>query len=895
MDSFIQKVNTIYEKLDAIEASNENFNEEVINVLLELKDLQLGLVASDLDKGTFKGNRKTDINLALNMVGITKELIKDNPDSAELIWTDNTKTVFYDKATVLFKDGVVIEIPFVFDGSPTTISTHSDLLLQLNNSDAFKTKLENTLMAAFPALVVGEFVRFYDVTGQSSNLERITLNAVSGAYIEQNPDYYWAKTTSATETLSMRGGDIDKIGNEIDNILALVNRIEEVLEIQEDLPKLIDTYDENGNPNGDLTIYNKLTELIEIHAQLTALVTIYNDIKTGGDNCINSVGADLQLGVDSEIKKVNANKTNIDAVNANKDNIDTNAENADAINTVATDLDLGASSKIKINADNIDEILAVALNLAKIIAVNNNETNINKNANNEDNINTVAVNILDVIANAENMTDIKNALNYANTASQKAEDAANARDAILNLNVSAQTLASNQLATVAFDSLSGLLSFGIPQGAKGDKGDPYEPDARGLYANRTLYDNELKDFAYLAYDVEINGEIVPQLYFKNSNNPADWSVGSSFGRGATGTGIESNLFTSTTDASGIEGVAGATDTYTITYTDGSTSTWIKKNGIVPTKADLGLENVNNTSDLNKPISNATQTALNLKANTTDVNTALNTKLNKSAVLPVLTSTDDASALSASQGKILKDLIDNINTVLMSDDTTLDEIQELVNFIKQNRTDLDALGISNIAGLVDALAVKANSTDVNTALAGKQATLVSGVNVKTLNGNSLLGSGNILIDTSSYETLLYSGSYSGISSLTFNSGLSTYDEINMMISFDTTDSDSNLYLQINNLTSGDYRYAGNTVSGQYSQTRWSIPRNSQRGTLFIKILKNGTFTYRFEPRYTTYNSTASFYVGGGDNTTYPTSISAVYMYDIGTSATGLYSVTGVKYA
>ncbi len=43
-------------------------------------------------------------------------------------------------------------------------------------------------------------------------------------------------------------------------------------------------------------------------------------------------------------------------------------------------------------------------------------------------------------------------------------------------------------------------------------------------------------------------------------------------------------------------------------------------GINPAK--VGLGNVNNTSDANKPVSTATQTALNLKANTTDVTTSL---------------------------------------------------------------------------------------------------------------------------------------------------------------------------------------------------------------------------------------------------------------------------------
>ena len=46
-----------------------------------------------------------------------------------------------------------------------------------------------------------------------------------------------------------------------------------------------------------------------------------------------------------------------------------------------------------------------------------------------------------------------------------------------------------------------------------------------------------------------------------------------------------------------------------------------KTGVVTlTKSDVGLNNVDNTSDLNKPISNATQIALDEKANQTELNT-----------------------------------------------------------------------------------------------------------------------------------------------------------------------------------------------------------------------------------------------------------------------------------
>lgn len=83
------------------------------------------------------------------------------------------------------------------------------------------------------------------------------------------------------------------------------------------------------------------------------------------------------------------------------------------------------------------------------------------------------------------------------------------------------------------------------------------------------------------------------------------------------------------------------------------------------------------------------------------------------VIDNLTSASGLAALSANQGLVLKGLIDGINTILNSDDTTLDEFQEIVSFIKQNKTTLDALGISNIAGLVDALAGKVNNYQVLT--------------------------------------------------------------------------------------------------------------------------------------------------------------------------------------
>lgn len=59
--------------------------------------------------------------------------------------------------------------------------------------------------------------------------------------------------------------------------------------------------------------------------------------------------------------------------------------------------------------------------------------------------------------------------------------------------------------------------------------------------------------------------------------------------------------------------------------------------VVLAKSDVGLGNVNNTSDLNKPISTATQTALNGKSDTTHTHTELHTHSNKT-ILDSITQT-----------------------------------------------------------------------------------------------------------------------------------------------------------------------------------------------------------------------------------------------------------------
>ena len=99
------------------------------------------------------------------------------------------------------------------------------------------------------------------------------------------------------------------------------------------------------------------------------------------------------------------------------------------------------------------------------------------------------------------------------------------------------------------------------------------------------------------------------------------------------------------------------------------------------------------------ITNAERTSLN--------NFTANGLLHSDVVDNVTSTTTDVP-LSANQGKVLKGLIDSINTLLTSDNTDLDSLQEVVDFIEANKDTLDNLGISNIAGLQAALDAKQNT-------------------------------------------------------------------------------------------------------------------------------------------------------------------------------------------
>lgn len=432
------------------------------------------ITTEDIEKGTYLGNRKTDIDIALNKTGIAG--LSDYTAIMEA-WNTTTNTVYYDKAICTFVDGTILTVNFVNDDSQgIQVSTHGSIIDQLNKNQAFTDKLENTSIIEEVGGKTGTLIRIADVTGKSSNVERIQLHAVSGDFVSADPIYYWALTTSALQTLANRVGDIISLGNDIDKIIILSSSIDEMLALQ-----------------------NALAQLLTIHANLTDIL---------------------------------ASKANADSALASK--------NAAAISATSA------------------------------------------------------------------ATSATAAANSATSAANSATVATTKADEIKTITVGSTTTAvAGTLASVTYNAATGKFNFVIPTGATGAKGDPFTINAEGTIAQRSTYDTQPRGFSFLALDESL-------VYFKNSATSGDWSIGAPFGKGDkgdTGNGIGAIDFTSTTDASGHPAQSGAVDTYTITFTDATTTTFTVYNGAdghTPTKEEIGLGNVDNTSDADKPISTAAQ-------------------------------------------------------------------------------------------------------------------------------------------------------------------------------------------------------------------------------------------------------------------------------------------------
>jgi uncharacterized protein (TIGR02145 family) len=130
------------------------------------------------------------------------------------------------------------------------------------------------------------------------------------------------------------------------------------------------------------------------------------------------------------------------------------------------------------------------------------------------------------------------------------------------------------------------------------------------------------------------------------------------------------------------------------------------------RLNLGLDQVNNTSDATKPISTATKAALDLKASVTDVNAALALKANTSDMTAALAAKADTGVIKS---YVDTKLASGNFTSTQSSTATITDADANTKGKIQLAGDLAGTAA---APTVPGLNLKANAADVNTALALK---------------------------------------------------------------------------------------------------------------------------------------------------------------------------------
>jgi hypothetical protein len=184
------------------------------------------------------------------------------------------------------------------------------------------------------------------------------------------------------------------------------------------------------------------------------------------------------------------------------------------------------------------------------------------------------------------------------------------------------------------------------------------------------------------------------------------------------------------------------------------------------KTALALNNVDNTSDANKPVSSATQSALNAKQDTlvsgTNIKTVNGTSVLGSGNIAISsavawggvtgTLSNQTDLQTALDGKVdensaitgatkTKITYDAKGLVTAGADATTADIADSSN--KRYVTDANLTVIQNTSGTNTG--DNATNSQYSGLATSKQDALVSGTNIKTINSTSLLGSGNVAVE------------------------------------------------------------------------------------------------------------------------------------------------------
>ena len=474
----------------------------------------------------------------------------------------------------------------------------------------------------------------------------------------------------------------------------------------------------------------KAQEASESASSAAASAVTASDVLT--NPAFITVSEDLLLGANGSIGKVNANKTNIDTVAGISEDVTATAAVAADIPTVAdiaSDISTNAgiasdittnatnAAAISTNAEYISDISATAAISSDISTAAGIASDISTNAGIASDITTNATNATAISTNATNISDISTAAGIASDISTNATNA---------------TAISTNAEHISDISTAAGIASDISTNAT---------NATAISTNAT-YISDISTVAGIASDVSTNATNATAIT-TNATNITDIQNASANAAAAAASAVQASTYAvgdpaePTTGHSAkwysehmglvFKGTYNASTTYDNNdfVSDGDANSPSFYISIVDNNVGNPLTDTTKWSYL-WTVASSTVAFSNITGQPTD-NTALATAL--SAKLDKTTST-------GSYNRLYGVLADGTQTVYNMTKGTA-----VANAVVQRNEDGEIITATPTTN-----SSATTKSYVDTALSGKQNTLVSGTSIKTINSTSLLGSGDISLQT-----------------------------------------------------------------------------------------------------------------------------------------------------
>lgn len=398
--------------------------------------------------------------------------------------------------------------------------------------------------------------------------------------------------------------------------------------------------------NNDIKYTGKEDGIETTIPKLETLDTKIDTTKTELEESIDTINTNLTSSITALTSVVDNNKTELDnkieEINTNIENLDTNLTNN--INTTKTELE----SKITSNTNSINtinETLSTQTNNIKELTekVNINTENITTNTNNISTINTTITSLsnkvdeLDTSVETmsetvttvnEDMTDVKNRLNTAEgNITTNTTNISNNTQSIGNINDTLESQASSISVLETQTETNRVTTEANTVAIQGlvNQFDTYHHYFQGYYEHTADIEELEAERGDYAYNGETNTIWAFDTVWSNTFDPIPSDMG---GKTQTTPLMDGEASVGSENYYAAGDHRHPTDITRASVEDLTSHKNNKQNPHNVTKEQVGLGNVDNTSDINKPVSTAVQTELELKQNITD-----NSLLTDSKIIP----------------------------------------------------------------------------------------------------------------------------------------------------------------------------------------------------------------------------------------------------------------------